>query len=190
MRGALPGVAFKQLRHRVQQEREEQAIGLGEIEPSLESNVRQPPAHRARIPGPTSVSMPDETCSPQRRRCVTAAMKGMSLASVSLRDQRALAAPDRLSRRSAPHRRRRAAKLARSCRARSTASAVGRKLARCPQCAWPGSPGRAARSGVPRRHPALVPRQPARRGHHPADRPAPQRAFQAGLGRLTPSAAR
>ncbi len=32
MRGALPGLAFKQLRHRVQQEREEQAIGLGEIE--------------------------------------------------------------------------------------------------------------------------------------------------------------
>ena len=37
MRGALPGVAFKQPRHRVQQEREEQAIRLGEIEPSLES---------------------------------------------------------------------------------------------------------------------------------------------------------
>jgi len=36
MRGALPGMAFKQLRHRVQQEREEQAIRLGQIEPSLE----------------------------------------------------------------------------------------------------------------------------------------------------------
>jgi hypothetical protein len=36
MRGALPGMAFKQLRHRVQQEREEQAIRLGEIEPSFE----------------------------------------------------------------------------------------------------------------------------------------------------------
>jgi hypothetical protein len=36
VRGALPGMAFKQLRHRVQQEREEQAIRLAEIEPSLE----------------------------------------------------------------------------------------------------------------------------------------------------------
>ena len=35
MRGALPRVAFKQLRHRIQQEREEQASRLGRIEPSL-----------------------------------------------------------------------------------------------------------------------------------------------------------
>jgi hypothetical protein len=34
--GALPGVAFKQLRYWVQQERQEQPIRLGEIEPSLE----------------------------------------------------------------------------------------------------------------------------------------------------------
>jgi hypothetical protein len=36
VRGALPGMAFKQLRYRVQQEREEQAIRLGEVEPAFE----------------------------------------------------------------------------------------------------------------------------------------------------------
>lgn len=36
MHSALPRVAFKQLRHRIQQEREEQASRLGKIEPSLE----------------------------------------------------------------------------------------------------------------------------------------------------------
>ena len=36
MRSALPRVAFKQLGHRIRQEREEQASRLGKIEPSLE----------------------------------------------------------------------------------------------------------------------------------------------------------
>src|SRR6476646_11198088 len=50
MGGALPGVALKQLRHWVQQEREEQAIGLGEIERSLEGvSGRLPLAER--VPG-------------------------------------------------------------------------------------------------------------------------------------------
>ena len=50
MRGALPGMAFKQLRHRVQQEREEQAIRLGEIEPSLERASGSLPLTE-RVPG-------------------------------------------------------------------------------------------------------------------------------------------
>jgi hypothetical protein len=37
VRCALPGMAFEQLRQRVQLEREEQAIRLGEIEPSLKA---------------------------------------------------------------------------------------------------------------------------------------------------------
>jgi hypothetical protein len=36
VRGALPGMAFQQLGRRVQQEREEQPVGLGEVERSLE----------------------------------------------------------------------------------------------------------------------------------------------------------
>ena len=36
MRGALAGMAFKQVRQGVQQEREEQAVRLGEVECSLE----------------------------------------------------------------------------------------------------------------------------------------------------------
>ncbi len=50
MRGALPGVAFKQLRRREQQEREEQAIRLGEIEPSLEGTSGCLPLTE-RVPG-------------------------------------------------------------------------------------------------------------------------------------------
>jgi hypothetical protein len=50
MRGALPGVALKQLRRRVQQEREEQAIRLGEIEPSLEGTSGRLPLTE-RVPG-------------------------------------------------------------------------------------------------------------------------------------------
>jgi hypothetical protein len=37
VRGALPGMAFKQLRYRVEQEREQQVSWLGEIESALES---------------------------------------------------------------------------------------------------------------------------------------------------------
>ena len=48
MRGALQGMAFKQLRHPVQQEREEQAIRLGEIEPSLEGASGRLPLTAAR----------------------------------------------------------------------------------------------------------------------------------------------
>ena len=50
MRGALPGLAFEQLRHRVQQEREEEAIMLGEIEPSLEGASGRLPLTE-RVPG-------------------------------------------------------------------------------------------------------------------------------------------
>ena len=50
MRGALPGMVFKQLRQRVQQEREEQAIGLGEVEPSLEGASGSFPLTE-RVPG-------------------------------------------------------------------------------------------------------------------------------------------
>jgi hypothetical protein len=35
VRGALPGMVLKQVRKRVQEEREEQAVRLGKIEPSL-----------------------------------------------------------------------------------------------------------------------------------------------------------
>ena len=50
MRGALPDMAVKQLRRRVQQEREEQAIRLGEIEPSLEGTSGRLPLTE-RVPG-------------------------------------------------------------------------------------------------------------------------------------------
>jgi hypothetical protein len=50
MRGVLPGLAFEQLRHRVQQEREEQAIRLGEIESSLEGASGRLPVTE-RVPG-------------------------------------------------------------------------------------------------------------------------------------------
>src|SRR5580704_12062764 len=50
VRGALPGMAFKQLRHRVQQEREEEAIRLGEMEPSLEGSSGGLPLTE-RVPG-------------------------------------------------------------------------------------------------------------------------------------------
>jgi hypothetical protein len=48
--GALPGVAFKQLRYWVQQERQEQPIRLGEIEPPLEGASGRLPLTE-RVPG-------------------------------------------------------------------------------------------------------------------------------------------
>ncbi len=50
MRGVLPGVTFQQLRHRVQQEREQQAVRLGEIERSLEGVSGSLPLTE-RVPG-------------------------------------------------------------------------------------------------------------------------------------------
>jgi hypothetical protein len=56
VRGVLPGMAFKQLRHRVQQEREEQAIRLGEIQPSLKGASGSLPLSE-RVPGARDIGL-------------------------------------------------------------------------------------------------------------------------------------